>query len=67
MTFVINKKDLVKKNIVRCHFKVTDEISGSGSVNQRYGSTDLDPYQNVTDKQHCLCIIKEIDALFDII
>jgi hypothetical protein len=30
--------------------KVTDENSGSGSVSQRYGSADPDPYQNVTDR-----------------
>ncbi len=31
------------------------KIAGSGSVSQRYGSTDpdLDTYQNVTDPQHC--------------
>jgi hypothetical protein len=39
--------------------KVTEEIAGagSGSVSQRYGSADLDPYQNVTDThdpRHCL-------------
>jgi hypothetical protein len=29
---------------------------GSGSVSQRYGSEDPhpDPYQNVTDPQHCI-------------
>jgi hypothetical protein len=27
--------------------------SESGSVSQRYGSADQDPYQNVTDPQHC--------------
>jgi hypothetical protein len=26
---------------------------GAGSVSQRYGSADPDPYQNVTDPQHC--------------
>jgi hypothetical protein len=25
-----------------------------GSVSQRYGSADPDPYQNVTDLQHCV-------------
>ncbi len=28
--------------------------SGSGSISQRHGSADPDPYQNVTDPQHCL-------------
>ncbi len=40
--------------------KVTDERTGSGSafgsafgsVSQRYGSEDPDPYQNVTDPEH---------------
>jgi hypothetical protein len=27
--------------------------SESGSVSQRYRSPDPDPYQNVTDPQHC--------------
>ncbi len=30
------------------------KIAGSGSVSQRYGSADQDPYQNVTDPQHWL-------------
>jgi hypothetical protein len=30
--------------------------SGSESLSQRYGSTDPDPYQNVTDPQHCLVV-----------
>ncbi len=27
--------------------------SEAGSVSQRYGSADLDPYHNVKDPQHC--------------
>jgi hypothetical protein len=27
---------------------------GSGSICKRHGSVDLDPYQNVTDPQHCV-------------
>ncbi len=27
--------------------------SGAGSNGQRQGSVDLDPYQNITDPQHC--------------
>jgi hypothetical protein len=27
--------------------------SGSGSISQRHGSADPDPYQNVMDPQHC--------------
>jgi hypothetical protein len=29
------------------------KIARSGSISQRYGSTDPDPYQNCTDPQHC--------------
>jgi hypothetical protein len=32
--------------------KVTDENRRIRIRNQRYGSADLDPYQNVTDSQH---------------
>jgi hypothetical protein len=32
--------------------KVKDETAGSGSIGQRHGSADADPYQNVTDPQH---------------
>ncbi len=35
--------------------KVTDEkIAGSGSISQRYGSADPDPYQNFMHPQHWL-------------
>jgi hypothetical protein len=33
------------------YFNLTFGI-GSGSVSQRYGSADPDPYENVTDPQH---------------
>ena len=29
------------------------KIEGSGSINQKHGSADPDPHQNVTDPQHC--------------
>jgi hypothetical protein len=29
------------------------KIAGSGSISQRHGSPDPDPYQNVTDPQRC--------------
>jgi hypothetical protein len=29
------------------------KIEGSGSISQRHGSADPDPYQNVMDPQHC--------------
>jgi len=32
--------------------KRTGPRDGSGSVSQRYGYTDPDPYQNVTDPNH---------------
>jgi hypothetical protein len=28
-------------------------LEGSGSISQRYGSADPDPYQNFIDPQHC--------------
>jgi hypothetical protein len=33
--------------------KIAGAGAGSGSVCQRHGSADQDPYQNVTDPQHC--------------
>jgi hypothetical protein len=49
--------------------EVTDEKSGSGSVSQRYVSEDPDPhpdpYQNVTDPDHCSKKITKItETLF---
>jgi hypothetical protein len=41
---------------------------GSGSVNQLNGSKDLDPYQNVTDPEHCLqvCILSiYLSSIYD--
>jgi hypothetical protein len=32
--------------------KVNDENRGFGSISQRHGSPDSDPYLNVTDPQH---------------
>jgi hypothetical protein len=29
----------------------------SGSIGQRHGSADPDPYQNVTDQQQCIKVI----------
>ena len=29
------------------------KIAGSGSIGQRHGSADPDPYQNLKDPQHC--------------
>ncbi len=54
-------KKIWKKNIFLASLKsmkkgVGSEVgSGSGSISQRYGSgdSDPDPYQNVTDPQHC--------------
>jgi hypothetical protein len=30
-----------------------DAGSESGSISQRHGSADMNPYQNVTNPQHC--------------
>jgi hypothetical protein len=57
------------KKLIFCILKVTDDLSTdygsasgftSGSVNQRYGSEDPhpDPYQNVTDPEHCFLVMK---------
>jgi hypothetical protein len=48
----VNKQKKLKLFLVAI-LKVTDEIAGSGSVSQRYGSADPYPYQNATDPQHC--------------
>jgi hypothetical protein len=53
------KKVVSKKKFFVGVWKVTLENSkipgaGSGSVSKSYGSAYLDPYQNVTDPQHCL-------------
>jgi hypothetical protein len=34
--------------------KIAGSVSGSGSISQRHGFADPDPYQNVMDLQHCL-------------
>jgi hypothetical protein len=33
--------------------KIAGSGSESGSISQRHGSVDPDPYQNVMDPQHC--------------
>jgi hypothetical protein len=33
------------------------KIAGSGSISQRHGTADPDPYQNVMDPQHCLWLM----------
>jgi hypothetical protein len=52
------QKNLGKKKIIFWDvLKVSGEIAGSGyefgSISQRYGSADPDPYQNFMDPQHC--------------
>jgi hypothetical protein len=37
-------------------------VSGSGSANQRYGSANTDPFQNVTDPEHWLRIPHHLNA-----
>ncbi len=45
-----------KKKFFLAILTVMTKIAGSGSgiesISQRYGSANLDPYQNVTDPQH---------------
>ncbi len=47
--------DRIRKSEVR--------IRGSGSVSQRNGSADLNPYQNVADPQHCFQAKDRVEKL----
>ncbi len=50
-----NKQENFEKNLLFVSISsATDEKAGSGFIGQGRGSTDPDPYQNVTDSQHCL-------------
>jgi hypothetical protein len=40
------------KQEARLLFDFLSQIAGSGSISQRHGSADPDPYQNVIDPQH---------------
>ncbi len=52
------------KKLVCLRLKATAEKKpGSGSVCQRFGSADPDPYQNVTDPEHCT-LVKYLFGLF---
>ncbi len=55
-TLILNKcsKQLLVLVLRIRILKATEKITGSGSVSQSYRSADPDPYQNVTDPQHCL-------------
>jgi hypothetical protein len=57
---VMSKKTLKKTYflLASCPPRTKKAGSGSGSVSQWYGSADPDPYQNVTDPQHCLKVRK---------
>ncbi len=46
-----SKKQKISFLFASC--RLMKKIAGSGSISQRHGSADLDPYQNVTDPQHC--------------
>ncbi len=60
MTFSLYKNDVnvaSKSNSYKflvVILKVTNENNNCGSVSQRYGSADPDPYQHVTDPQHAI-------------
>jgi hypothetical protein len=47
---VMSKKNFVQK---RSLTKIAGSGSESGSIIQRYGFSDPDPYQNFMDPQHC--------------
>ncbi len=52
---VISKK--IKKRLIFVGvLKVTDEKAGSEFISQRYRSADPDPYQNVSDQEHCCTV-----------
>ncbi len=40
------------KKFFLASLKSLKKVVGSGSVNERYGSPDPDPHQNVTDPEH---------------
>jgi hypothetical protein len=50
-------KKVISKKTSKTFFvgilSATYEKAGSASLSQWYGSTDPDPYENVTDPQHC--------------
>ncbi len=50
---VIRNKNLNKTSFLLASGRSRSKIAGSGSVGQRHGSADQDPYQNVADPQHC--------------
>ncbi len=52
-----NKQKNILNNFFCCHLEGHWRKAGSGSVSfsQRYGPSDPDPYQNVTDLQHWCC------------
>ncbi len=51
---VLCKKTLKQKNyLLLASWRSITKREESGSVSQRYGSADPDPYQNVTDPKHC--------------
>jgi hypothetical protein len=56
---IVLSKKTGKKIFLVGVLMVTDK-SGAGSGCQRYGSTDPDPYQNVTDPEHCIYYIRDI-------
>jgi hypothetical protein len=43
------------------------KIAGSGSINQRNGSVDPDPYQYVTDPQHCFDRWKAMEEVLPLV
>jgi hypothetical protein len=50
---------LISKKTWKTNMSATGQKAGSGSVGQKYGSSDPDPdpYKNVTDPQHCYAFL----------
>ncbi len=65
LSFLKNDVNVLRKVITKIYFflvswrsltKRAGSGSGSGSVGQRYGSEDPDPYSKVTDPEQCLIL-----------
>ncbi len=47
-------KEISRKTFLLAYWRSMTKITGSGSIGQRHGSADPDPYQNVIAPQHWL-------------
>ncbi len=66
VTLLVSLKNYVivaSKSSKQKNYRTKIARSGTGSVSQRYGSADPDPYQNFTDPQHSLLHIGTVSLL----